>query len=332
MADGNLFRYAGDDGNRIRKIDTNGLVTTVLTEPGYISPNIWQIDVDARNNVYFGFGSGVNKISSDGTVVAWSVPSGAGWVSLAVNSRANVYAAKGYQVILVGPMVRPCYSLAAISAFQTDQNASAVSGTVGPGCWGGREYLFKRWKSDSQNRCQRMGEHVGRFRDSGFPGRFFWQAQFSQPAGICVDGRGTVYVADWSNNCIRKIWIDSDGDGVPDLLERGSSTFVVGVNDRLVDSDQDGTSDAAEFWAGTNPLDPSSFLNVDDVRVLGDGHVELKWHTVGGRLYSLSYSEDLVAWKPLGDPIWETTRRGRLRTQLQSLPTANGCIVSPSSV
>ena len=267
-------------------------MTTVLTEPGYISPNIWQIDVDARNNVYFGFGSGVNKISSDGTVVAWSVPSGAGWVSLAVNSRANVYAAKGYQVSISGPDGSPLLFAGSDFGFSDGPRMLALfQGPLGLAVGvDGNIFL-----SDG-SRIRRIdangwvstwaGSGIAGFRDGSAA-----QAQFSQPAGICVDGRGTVYVADWSNNCIRKIWIDSDGDGVPDLLEGGSSTFVVGVNDRLVDSDQDGTSDAAEFWAGTNPLDPSSFLNVDDVRVLGDGHVELKWHTVGGRLYSLSYSE-----------------------------------------
>ncbi|MDB6152695.1 MAG: uncharacterized protein JWL90_1148 [Chthoniobacteraceae bacterium] len=46
---------------------------------------------------------------------------------------------------------------------------------------------------------------------------------------------------------------DSDGDGIPDAKEGGTTPYVVGVDDRTIDTDKDGVSNAAEYAAGTDP-------------------------------------------------------------------------------
>jgi hypothetical protein len=49
--------------------------------------------------------------------------------------------------------------------------------------------------------------------------------------------------------------LDSDGDGLPDLLE----SDVLGTNPNLADSDGDSVWDGREIEIGTDPFDPTSF-------------------------------------------------------------------------
>src|SRR5207245_8140785 len=92
-------------------------------------------------------------------------------------------------------------------------------------------------------------------------------ARFNMTAGLCVDGHGVVYVADSANHAIRKIAPkDWDQDGIPDALEGGATPYVVGIDDRFVDSDGDGMSNSAEFRAATDPLDRNSFFAINNLR------------------------------------------------------------------
>jgi len=71
---------------------------------------------------------------------------------------------------------------------------------------------------------------------------------------------------------------DEDQDGIPDEVEEESEAFKVGVDDRLVDTDQDGQTNSDEYFAGTDPLDPASRLEIrriergaDELAVYFDG-------------------------------------------------------------
>src|SRR5207247_1638525 len=119
-------------------------------------------------------------------------------------------------------------------------------------------------------------------------------------AGVCVDSLGSVYVCDSDNHRIRKIWVDSDGDSIPDLLEGGSTPYVVGVDDRFVDSDGDGQSNAAEFWAGTDPRDANSLLGVRTIVRETSGQVTISWPSQVGVSYHVQYSNDLQVWSNFG--------------------------------
>ena len=92
--------------------------------------------------------------------------------------------------------------------------------------------------------------------------------------------------------------IDTDGDGLSDNAENAAGT------DRFnPDTDGDGHSDGAEVRAaGTDPLDPTSFLGVTEILHDGDS-VDLTWTSVVGKTYSVEASTDLVNWIELDDNV-----------------------------
>ncbi len=57
-------------------------------------------------------------------------------------------------------------------------------------------------------------------------------------------------------------------------------------------------TNAAEFVAGTVPLDPKSQLAVTAVNV-GPGGFSMPFPTVVGKVYAVEYSENLGAWSVL---------------------------------
>jgi sugar lactone lactonase YvrE len=85
------------------------------------------------------------------------------------------------------------------------------------------------------------GEDTGGYADG--PGA---EAKFKEPTGVAADSAGNVYVADWSNNRIRKISPD------------GVVTTFAGSGDRAY---SDGTGEAAKF-AGPNGVALDSAGNI----------------------------------------------------------------------
>jgi hypothetical protein len=76
---------------------------------------------------------------------------------------------------------------------------------------------------------------------------------------------------------------DGDGDGLPDWWER---QFPGGNTDPALDSDGDGVIDEHEYRAGTDPMDPLSYLQIsitaDDL-----GFPVLLWGSAPGKTYRL---------------------------------------------
>ena len=86
---------------------------------------------------------------------------------------------------------------------------------------------------------------------SGFADGTGLAAQFNSPAGVVTDGSGNLYVADQSNNCIRKIVVATGV--VTTLAGSGTSGFA------------DGTGPAAQFRLPTGiTIDASGNLYVTD--------------------------------------------------------------------
>jgi len=79
--------------------------------------------------------------------------------------------------------------------------------------------------------------------------------------------------------------LDEDGNGLRDAWEVITGLRNLGA-DKDEDSDGDGMPNIAEFFCGTDPLDPASVVNVK-TEVNAAGMITLRWGTVLGRTYSV---------------------------------------------
>jgi hypothetical protein len=87
---------------------------------------------------------------------------------------------------------------------------------------------------------------------------------------------------------------DADADGMADYWEPLHG-FVVGVPDGLGDADGDGSGNAAEYRAGTDPRDEGSVFRLW-VETVPGGASELIFAAVAGRSYRIEQSSDLRGW------------------------------------
>ena len=102
---------------------------------------------------------------------------------------------------------------------------------------------------------------------------------------------------------------DSDGDGLPDSWEL---QYFSSVNDPQAapnaDPDGDGFNNLQEYLAGTNPLDPNSYLKIDSATVTGNT-TTLSFTAVAGKTYTVLYRNNLNAgtWLKLADVPAQTS-------------------------
>ncbi|MGJ8726660.1 MAG: hypothetical protein ACSHYB_19095, partial [Roseibacillus sp.] len=89
---------------------------------------------------------------------------------------------------------------------------------------------------------------------------------------------------------------DSDGDEMPDIWEKLYPFLDAGnPGDAVLDFDGDGMSNLDEYFADTNPGDPSSVFCID-IRPDGVGGREIFFDTSAARYYRLELSPDLDNW------------------------------------
>ena len=300
---GNL--YITDRGNydSIRKITPAGDVSTVVTIGGVgLSPAMWQIDVDPAGTVYFGHWCRLSKVDTNGVfayVAGTGVNGPGGWgptVGLGLDSLGNVFVTTSGRLAKVypdgtdetyvgwGPAVADGARLQAGFANPLDCVVDALGNIyVSDDVW------IRRVSTNG------IVSTVAGTGVAGYVSGASDKAQFRSASAICVDTNGNLYVADAGNNGIRRISIDSDSDGIPDFEETLASGFLVGVDDRKVDSDGDGQSNADEYVAGTNPLSAASHFNIKSVDRL-ENNLILSWDAAANRMYQLSSSSNLAWW------------------------------------
>ena len=94
------------------------------------------------------------------------------------------------------------------------------------------------------------------------------------------------------------LWIDSDGDGIPDwwmMKYFGHPTGLASDHSRAQDDfDGDGMTNFAEYLAGTDPTDPTSNLRMETLTWNPTAGVQVTWTSVSNHIYSLQRTGDLT--------------------------------------
>lgn len=88
---------------------------------------------------------------------------------------------------------------------------------------------------------------------------------------------------------------DSNSNNIPDAWENayfGSTTNSKGVAD--YDWDHDGLNNQQEYWAGTDPTNNLSVLELISMGMAGTTNLVLNWQSVSGRIYAIQYSTNLL--------------------------------------
>ena len=117
---------------------------------------------------------------------------------------------------------------------------------------------------------------------------------------------------------VLSVLADTDHDGLPDAWEAGRPGFSVNdPSDGTRDDDGDGMSNAAEYFAGTDPFDATSYLKVN-LAILGQ--TTISFNAVSNRAYTVQYTDSLTPplWQKLGDALSRTNNRNEVFVDLSA--------------
>ena len=87
--------------------------------------------------------------------------------------------------------------------------------------------------------------------------------------------------------------VDTDGNGLPDWWEQMYFGHLTGT-DPNADPDHDGASNLAEWLAGTNPTNATSYLQLTGATTPGTNGFTVQWPSVAGRFYRVERSTNLL--------------------------------------
>ena len=170
-----------------------------------------------------------------------------------------------------------------------------------------------RYQNNSKNDYGVNHDGFGNLSGFAYGANIGW-IQFEAQGAPTVDlmtGRlgGAVYSANcgWISlsNALAGVQTDQlspgllDGNGLP--LPWELENFGDKGIDPNADPDNDGQSNAEEYFAGTDPLDPESNLRILSLQLQAEGtKAVVRWTSVLNRLYYLQSSEDLPVWLDSG--------------------------------
>lgn len=208
-ADGTLF-FADQSNNRIRKINTGGIISTVTTAS---SPA--DVALDNSGNLYFtekyspfigGSISRVRKVSSDGTVSTIAGNGTAGFsgdggpaTSALVSSPAGLTVASDGSIYIADTKNHR------VRKIDSNGIISTIAGNGGNGSFNGN-------------------------------GGIATKAALDSPSDVALDASGSIYIADQENNMIRKLVAPTVT--LPTPLCRQASSFELFYTSTVISADQ----------------------------------------------------------------------------------------------
>lgn len=254
------------------------------------------------NDVIFGFWHNFNlQTNYDGGVVEISTDGGASWFDVTTNVMSS-----GYNVLTA----MHTYSDSPIGGRMAFSGSSGgfVQSFIDLGAYGGktvnvRFYLAsdtgirapspRGWWVDDMVLLQDVWEQVGTtsMASCSIP----WAPPRPMTGAVvrvkaiapgCADSA-------WGVSGTFSVSGDSDGDGLPDtweLAKFGNLTVSAGTNDW----DGDGSSDYAEWIAGTSPTQAVSVLRVARFGKDGTNAAAIVWTSATGRCYAVERTSDLA--------------------------------------
>ena len=184
-AAGNIYVADGDSA-RVRKIGTDGVITTIAGNGSYgyagdggpaVNAQLegaYSVAVDAGGNVYVGGSNRIRKVTPNGTITTIAGLGDAGYTGdggLAINAAVNYVAALA--VDSAGNLYLADQSNHRVRKVTTDGMITTVAGNGIPG-----------------------------FRGDGGPAT---SAELYYPDGVAVDAAGNLYIGDSTNYRIRKV-------------------------------------------------------------------------------------------------------------------------------
>jgi hypothetical protein len=129
-------------------------------------------------------------------------------------------------------------------------------------------------------------------------------AQSNRVSASVTNLSGTVPTV--SANGTLVILADTDRDGLPNTWEFGRPGFSTNnAADGLRDDDNDGMSNAAEYFAGTDYLDANSNLKLQNIGAIG----RMQFTAVSNHTYTVQYTDRLnpIIWNKLVDILPKPT-------------------------
>lgn len=106
---------------------------------------------------------------------------------------------------------------------------------------------------------------------------------------------------------------DNDRDGLPDAWEAARGFNTNDATDAVLDTDGDGQLNRAEYVAGTNPLDPQSYLRIESVLLAGEkrDRLELSFTALSNRTYVVELRDSATTseWARLLEVLAHPTNR-----------------------
>ena len=212
------------NNNAIRKIGTNGMVTTYVS--GIATPN--GITIDSAGNLYVCETTvhRIRKIGTNAMVTTIAGRTGAPGTTDAFGTNAQFFSPNGITIDSAGNLYVCDYSNHRIRKIEPDGRVTTIAGsTVGTNdnvIGTNAQFRFPNsitidsagnlYVCDfNNNRIRKIGTNgmvttiAGQLTSGTTDNVIGTNAQFSSPSGITIDSTGNLYVSDRGNNSIRKL-------------------------------------------------------------------------------------------------------------------------------